>query len=372
MYVKQKSSSRRAGQVQPKRLGLPFELPKRTAVTVLRNHKGRKAPSRPASAPAGGIPGFDPCYTDIVDYIVRITDDIWLRQAIGLIYQTYDHACTVYGAHDISRSVEEVVAGTTASLQAFTDTQMEYLNVAWNEQAEGYYTSHLGVRRAINTGTSVFGPATQARVAIHFAADCISSANRIHTEWLVRSSGELLRQLGLDLHSTAQMLAQLPPREPLVLSPETRLIGQMPRGRLEIPQSTVEGWARHLFHDIWNLRRLDWLEKYYEPDVNAYFAGRKATNLRALGDLVIAVQAAMPDAVMHVDHVCHSDEADGTIVAVRWRLEGTLHAGLFGRPPAGKQVSMLGISHLRLDGPRVCEEWVLFDELAILIQAYRP
>ena len=368
--VKQKPAS--LPVVTPKTPGLPFELPQRTAVTLLRSLKRKRAIPLPDGELPGGIPGFDPGYRDIVDYIVRITDDIWVRRGIGLIYQTYDQASSVYGAHDIARSVEEVVAGTTSSLHAFTDTRMQYLNVAWNKQAEGYYTSHLGVRRAINTGTSVFGPATQARVAIHFAADCISSENRIHTEWLVRASGELLRQLGLDLHSVAQVMAESPPREPVMLSPETRLIGMMPRARLELERTTVEGWARHLFHDVWNLRRLGWLGQYYEPDVSAYFAGRKAKDLRQLADLLIAVQAAMPDSIMHVDHVCYSEEADGTIVAVRWRLEGTLHAGLFGKPPTGKAVSMLGISHLRLNGPRVCQEWVVFDELAILIQAYRP
>jgi hypothetical protein len=40
--------------------------------------------------------GFDECYTDIVDYIVRCTHKIWDERDVGLIYTHYTHNCVAY------------------------------------------------------------------------------------------------------------------------------------------------------------------------------------------------------------------------------------------------------------------------------------
>ena len=40
--------------------------------------------------------GFDPIYTDIVDYIVRCTHRIWDERDVGLIYTHYTHNPYVY------------------------------------------------------------------------------------------------------------------------------------------------------------------------------------------------------------------------------------------------------------------------------------
>ena len=88
--------------------------------------------------------------------------------------------------------------------------------------------------------------------------------------------------------------------------------------------------------------------------------------------LILAMQAALPDGVMRVEHVCHSEEADGVIVAVRWVREGTTRAGgVLGDVPERRPVFMMGVSHLRLAGAKVVEEWMLFVEIGVLAQAYR-
>ena len=40
--------------------------------------------------------GFDPIYTDIVDYIVRCTHRIWDERDVGLIYTHYTHNSVLY------------------------------------------------------------------------------------------------------------------------------------------------------------------------------------------------------------------------------------------------------------------------------------
>ena len=132
-------------------------------------------------------------------------------------------------------------------------------------------------------GGRITAPATGKRVGGHFAADCISQDNLIHTEWLVRDNGARVRQLGLDIDVVARDLAQIPRREAFVISPPTRMIGQTPRGPLDIPTGTPDGYIRTMFHEIWNRRRLDRLGEYYDDEVAVHSGGgRVARGLRNL------------------------------------------------------------------------------------------
>jgi predicted ester cyclase len=318
--------------------------------------------------------GFEDRFTDIVDYIVRITDEIWIDRAVGYIYDTYDASCTVYSSYGIVRSVEEVIASTTTTLNSYPDGEIHHLAVAWDgDEDQGFYTSHLGHSRSTNVGRTAWGPATGRRTSIRFVADCISRDNRIHTEWLVRDNGAAARQLGFDPHAIARAVAETPAAESFVLSPAGRLEGQVPRTRLGLDETTIDGWTRSLFHDVWNLRRLDWLPRAYSVEVAAHAGGgRTAQGLRNYQALVLHVLAAIPDGVMRVENVCWSEEADGLIVAVRWVLEGgSAPGGVLGECPQGKPVFMMGMSHLRLLGGKVVEEWMLFDEIGVLAQTYR-
>ena len=354
-------------------MNLPFVVPPRPPVTRIRKRDvgDLLSPGGPRTQP---MRGFEDQFVDIVDYIVRITDEIWMKRAVGRIYDTYDASCTIYSSYGVVRSVEEVVASTISTLNAFPDGEIHHLNVAWSgDEEQGFYTSHLGHSRSTHVGRSSLGPGTGRRSSIRFAADCVSRDNRIHTEWLVRDNGAQVRQLGFDLHKAAQRAAETSPLERFVVSPETRLEGQAPRKLLDLPTDTPDGWARHMFHNIWNLKRFDWLERYYSVDSTIHAGGgRVAQGLRNIGALFLHVQAGMPDAVMRVDHVCHSEENDGVILAVRWVYEGTTApGGVLGECPAGRQVFMMGISHMRFAGDRIVEEWMIFDELGVLTQAYR-
>ncbi len=75
----------------------------------------------PDLAPQGGkrtqaMRGFDPIYTDIVDYIVRCTHKIWDERDIGLIYSHYTHNCVLYGTTGTLYTREEVVRDTIQRL----------------------------------------------------------------------------------------------------------------------------------------------------------------------------------------------------------------------------------------------------------------
>lgn len=355
------------------RTSLPFTLPKRPPVTRV-----RQTDPLHLRAPKGertqAMAGFEPGYADIVDYIVRITEEIWVDRAIGRIYDTYDHACTIYSQYGVTRSVEEVVASTAGTLTGYPDGELHHLNVAWSgDEDQGFYSSHLGFSRSTNRGLSQWGPATGRPIGIRFAADCISRANKIHTEWLVRDNGAAVRQLGLDLHAVAQKIAETPAPETQVLSPPTRLLGQAPRAPLDLPTDTAEGWVRVMFDQLWNQRRLDRLPDHYATDIVCHAGGgRVAVGLRNLSALILAVMTSIPDGTMAVEHLSWSEETDGVVLAVRWRLEGSsARGGVLGDCPPGRPVFMMGVSHMRFHGGTIVEEWMVFDEVGVLVGAYR-
>jgi predicted ester cyclase len=352
---------------------LPFALPERPPVTRIRQRDTRelRAPSGPRTQP---MAGFEDRFTDIVDYIVRITDEIWVDRAIGYIYDTYDPGCTIYSSYGVVRSVEDVIASTVQTLNAFPDGEAHHLNVAWSgDETEGFYTSHLGFSQSTNLGPTVYGPATGRRVGLRFCADCVSRENRIHTEWLVRDNGALVRQLGFDLHETARRIAETPTMESPVVSVPTRMDGQAPRSRHDGPRDTLDGYFAHHFQDIWNMRLLNHLPDHYAPDAVVHSGGgRVAQGVRNIGALILSILASLPDATIRPQHISWSEETDGVIVAVRWVLEGTTRpGGILGDVPAGRQVFVMGASHFRFAGPLIVEEWTVFDEVGVLAQAYR-
>lgn len=357
-----------------RRDGLPFTLPERPPVTRLR-HVDPRLLLDPPGKRTQSLNGFDDEFVDIVDYIYRITHRIWVDRALGMIYDYYDHVSTIYTPYGVTRTVEEVVAATAAMINSFPNRESHFLNVAWSgDDKAGFYTSHLGFSRMVNRGPTIYGPTTNKTVVIRTVADCVSLNNQIHTEWLVRDNGAMVRQLGFDRHEVARKLAERGAMEALPESPTPRMYGQQPPKPLDLPNETVEHYMRHIFHDIWNRRRLDRLPDIYAPGAIAHSGGgRVAVGVRNISALIIAILTAIPDAVMQVDHVSWSEETDGVIVAVRWRLEGsTQSGGLLGEVPNGRPVAMIGMSHFRFEQNKIVEEWTLFDEIGLLVQAYQP
>ena len=360
-------------QRSPEELGTPFAVPTRDTVTRVRQREAGEL-RRQAGPRTQPMRGFDDDYADIVDYIVRITDRIWADRAIGLIYDTYDHACVVYSMYGVVRTVEEVIASTVTGINVAPDGEVNHLNVAWSgDENEGFYTSHLGFGRSTNVGPSPYGPATGRRVGLRFVADCVSRDNRIHTEWLIRDNGAFVAQLGFDPHEAARVVAAIPPMEIQVISVPSRMIGQAPPQPLAVPRDTMDGWVRNMIHDLWNLRRLDRLGDYYADGVAVHSGGgREASGLLALSNLIVSILAGFPDATARIDNICWSEEADGVIVAVRWVLTGkTRPGGFLGDVVAGQPVAMMVASHLRFAGGKIIEEWTVFDEVGVLVQAYR-
>ncbi len=340
---------------------LPFTLPLRATTRQIRGDDNGVPTARQAMA------GFESRFSDIVDYIVQITDDIWIDRRVDYILDTYAADCVVYTSNGIVRTARQVTENTYAAIAAAPDGENIHLNVAWSgDEVAGFYTAHLGYDVITNAVSSLYGTATGRRYSVRFAADCISNANKIHTEWLVRDNGGVVYQLGFDINEVAQKVAAQQVAEPYLPETSAPLPSPAP--------GSVEAWASALFDAIWNARNFERLGDWYAPDVAVHTGGARELNgLEELAGFAETLVASIPDGRFRVEHVCWADEADGVIVAVRWLLLGTTaHGGLLGDAlPVGRPVYMMGISHLRLNGAKIVEEWTVFDEVAVRAMAWR-
>ena len=140
----------------------------------------RKSSPRKAHA-RQDIPGFDPEYADIVDYILRCTHRIWEQKDVGLIATHYGSDIVVHMMAGPPYGMGGVIAGTARTLRAFPDRTLTGEAVIWSDEGDGaYLSSHRITSTATNLGTSEFGPATGKRITFTTIADCLCKANLHH------------------------------------------------------------------------------------------------------------------------------------------------------------------------------------------------
>ena len=189
----------------------------------------------------------------------------------------------------------------------------------------------------------------------------------IHTGRLVRDDATGLIQMGRDPVAVARALAEV-----LVVAPFLPPPPDAPSLPGDEKPATLAGYVSSLFA-AWNWRAFEEGAARYARNVVAHKPGlRAARDPRGVAQLIIGLPAKMPDDLFRVEHVCWSDEADGIVAAARWRLDGTSSPyGALGKMLANRPVAMIGMSHFRFGGVSIVEEWTVFDEVAVLTQAYR-
>ncbi|NGP45684.1 ester cyclase [Bacillaceae bacterium SIJ1] len=325
------------------------------------------------------LQGFDDDYLDFVDYIIKITHRIWEEKAIGLIYQTYHNDVIMHAGSTNIQGVNEVVSGTLQTLHAFPDRTLIAENVIWsgNDQ-EGFLSSHRIMSNATNLGDSSFGSATGRRASFRTVADCFVHSNRIVEEWLVRDNLHLVQQLGFDPVVIAKQLAKQGENKASLQSHFGA--SQTMRGQLEpelyVSQATsfdIGDFILEMYNKVWDWRLFNHVKDFYtDHAVVHYICDKDLVGAEQIQGMLISLFASFPRAKFTVDRVtCNEgvthDEWD---VAVRWRLQG-LHEGIgyFGQP-SKQPVEILGISHLKVRGERIVEEWITFDGLDVLRQIY--
>lgn len=321
--------------------------------------------------------GFEEEYTDIIDYIVRITHRIWEEYNVGLIYDYYRHNSRVMDDYAVIHGRETIVENTLMTINAFPDFRGYADDIIWaGSEDVGFHTSHRAVIVGHNTGFSQYGPPTNKKLSYWVIANCLSIENEIYEEWVLYNTTSVINQLGLDVFQLAREI--IPPvdfsgmKDPRSGEPQ-RLPGfgkppVMPPYNGE--GFDVEDFVHRAFHEIWNWRLLGKVNDYYASNVRFHGAGdRELYGTGQVRSYFMSVLAMFPNLAQQIDHIYWmGNDAEGYKVSVRWSIEGSHRGpGLYGKP-TGKPVSMWGISQLTIRDGKILEEWNLYNEFAVIQQ----
>jgi len=345
----------------------------------LKNHSD----SAPAHATdTGTMRGFDPEFTDILDYILRITYRIWEGKQVGLCYDYYSDDCPVYTLAGITIGAEEVTQNTLATLASFPDRTLHAENIIWGgNDKQGFHTSHRIKTHMTNLGASEFGMPTGKEATIQVIAHCICKDNKVIEEWLVRDNYSLAEQLGFDPELAALSLAQKPVSARFTdwkQSELDRLQADVKHDRQPFsgkPDKQINDFIRAHLQNIWNARLVGDVHHAYAKNAILHASNkRELTGHSEIINFYTQFLGTLSQLKFSADCINHqpSTKKDGaTDLAVRWTISG-IHSGsaLYGEP-TGEQIIILGESHYVVSDQGIEEEWAVFDELNILSQVIR-
>jgi predicted ester cyclase len=324
--------------------------------------------------------GFEDHYTDIVDFIVRGTHRAWEEKDIGYVYDFYKHNILIRDEVGVRSGRDAVIAGSLGLMSAFPDMKWVPSEIIWaGDDENGFHTSHRSFFVGTNTGWSSFGPPTGRRCRWWVVANCITLGNEIYEEWVIENAASLVQQLGRDVRQTAREAANAIDVDNFALigaGEVDRLRGQSKPVHLPPAASSAfdpEDFVRRMLHYVWNWRLIGTLRECVAPTIAAYGPCDRATF--GIGDYMhatVARLAMFPDLTHVVEDVYWmGNEAEGYMVNVRWTIVGT-HTGhgIYGKP-TGRRVNFWGITHYKIKGGRILEDWTMFNEFFLLQQLYR-
>jgi predicted ester cyclase len=321
--------------------------------------------------------GFDPEYTDIVDYIVRCTHRIWDERNVGLIYSHYTHNAVVYTPLGTVYDREDVVRATIQRIAEFPDRRGMATQVIWRgDENQGFYTSHLVTSTGRHTEPGPLGPPTGRPFVMRTIADCMVFENRIYREWLVRDNYALFRQLGIDIGAQAERTARdlvAGGAAPVNLGETGHRLGQYPPAAecdLSMAHTDGERDCLRWLHELWNRRMFGHLQQVCAPGVRWHGPGMmELTGVASLTTQVIRLAAMIPDLAFTPLHICSLPcEEGGEKIAVRWIMHGHhLGWGALGAP-TGAPLVLMGMNHFHVQDGQVVDDWTVYDLFSLMVQ----
>lgn len=328
------------------------------------------APSGPRRQP---MQGFDDCYADIIDYIIRCTHRIWEERGFDLIDSHYSADCPVYTMAGAVFGAVVVKANTIKTLESFPDRTLVGDAVIWSgDDQTGYLSSHRITSHATNLGVSEFGPATGRKIAFTTIADCLCLQNRIIEEWLVRDNAAIVRKLGFDIDSLAAVQAAAdraigPAAWRLDAIATVRDNARVIRaGATPDPASAPLDFARWYFAAVLQSITPDTIAAAFAPDASVHLPDEHCARGHAeIARARAAIFDCFTGGAYSLDHVGSVIEGPYTDIALRWSYTAQ-HSG-DGRYGAAsdRDIYILAITHLRTTDGQIAEEWTVFDELAL-------
>ena len=308
--------------------------------------------------------------SDLVDFILGITFEIWEQGQVELIHDYYAESVEVFSLEGMTNSATRMVDNTYKTLETYPDRLLLADDVITKGSTRHGFSSHRLVSPMTNQGESIFGPATGRQIIAMNIADCEINDGLITREWLVRDNLTVTRQLGFDPLICAGVIAeQFDEKQTSWLASEfARTVNYQAPASTNI--SNLHSFARDTLSNCWIDGNEKALEAIYAPYCVMHRAPfQKYSGRDALLKHYADWRLAFPKASLSIDHVCSQpfDEHNQRI-AVRWSVAAN-HEGDFANQPAtGKPVYILGVTHWQMVDGRIAAEWTVFDELAMLAQ----
>ena len=132
----------------------------------------------------------------------------------------------------------------------------------------------------------------------------------------------------------------------------------------------IDRFVRANLDGLWNQADYALLDSAYAD--NFTFVGptdRKFSGAADYRSLLESMRTAFPDLSLQVDEVYWmGNDVDGYLTSERWSATA-VHAGdgLYG-PASGREVQIWGITQHRVHNGRITAEWMLFNELDLMMQ----
>jgi len=314
-----------------------------------------------------GLRGFDDTFDDLPDYILGITKEIWEDRGLATLHRYYAPDVIVRSPAGVVQGNTDVIGATMATLAEFPDRQLLGEDVIWSgDEDEGFLSSHRIVSTATHRGDGVYGKASGATYTYRIIADCAAKDNMIYDEWLVRDSGAIVRQMGIDpmVYAADQIEAEGgPEKAALPFSPDRDVAGRyLGRGN---NHAAGDRYAAILTA----IMQADFGAIPREYDRAAHLelpSGRTGHGWEHADQFWLGLRSAFPDATFALHHQIGRDDAGlAPRAALRWSLTGS-HTGwgAYGQP-TGAPVHVMGISHCEFGPAGLRREWILIDETSI-------
>ena len=311
--------------------------------------------------------GFSKRWQNLPDFILGITEEIWEARGINTLNDYYEKEVPVRLPEGIIIGNLSTIKGTLATLAEFPDRQLTGEDVIWSGNAvDGFLSSHRILTIGTHNGHGYFGPPTGKRFTVRAIADCAVKGGRINDEWLIRDTGGIVKQLGMEPKIFATKLIE---REG---GPENSVRPFCPAIDVEGPyngKGNENSWGYKLSDILTSIMNTDFsvIRKSYDRAVQTEHPC--STTVHSWPDterLWMSLRSSFPSAVFKVEHqIGREDPLLPPRAAIRWSLDGKHDGyGLFGQP-TGSEVYIMGFTHAEFGPSGLRREFTLFDHVSI-------
>lgn len=320
----------------------------------------------------------NPSHGEIVDYILRITREIWEDRNPELVMRYYRPEARIHALGGIMRGAAEVTENTRAMQAAFPDRLVIGEDVVCSPLDGGAWLSSHRIRSPMTSkGENAYGPATGRKVTTYVFADCVVRNGMIEKEWLVRDNLSLVRQLGLDPQEVARREAARthPDEHSRWLAGEReRVLDAAPSpsdpASPPDPRRDPLGFAREVLLGLWQ-RPSAFCESAYAPYAVLSDSDREVAGAGAILSHYAALRESLEVLRLSIDHAGLQARGGGWALAARWTAAAEHTHEFEGLPASRAPLFLMGITHWWLTGGRVAREWTVIDRLALMEQILR-